>query len=185
MILLEKFDSAISFVEKTNTRLGFVSATFESLRVIAIASHVDLVAAKSRIHELVDDPDFDHLELDWETITRSVVIGEYDKQGPDGILDTVKFFFSFSIPETTNALANALIFISVSRYCCFKTRLKEWDYVIPKIQQLLANAPECELPVEFLRTAVDYLGRGDEEALLALPLELRNLLKERSGEENE
>ena len=57
--------------------------------------------------------------------------------------------------------------------------------MIPKIQQLLANAPECELPVEFLRTAVDYLGRGDEEALLALPLELRNLLKERSGEENE
>ena len=181
-MLHEQFDDAIKFAEKTKQRLGFVSSTFESLLVISVASTNDLHTSTSQIRELVDDPNFDHKELDWDTIARAVCVNEYDKQGPDGILDTVKFFTSFSIAEVESAIANALIFIFINRSSSFGTCLKEWEYVLPKIKNLLEHVPECELPVEFLQTGVRYLGHGDEEALLALPLELRELLEEQASE---
>lgn len=185
LVLLEKFNEAIKFSEQTNKRLGFVSAPFASLYVIAIASRDNLHAANSKLRELVDDLGSASDELDWETIVRAIIINEYDEQGPDGIFETIRSFADFKIPEVRSAIANALIFVSVSRSCCFNTRLKDWEYVLPKIKERLKELPECGLPVEFLQTAVRYVGHGDDEALLALPVELRDLLVQRTSEKNE
>ena len=178
LVLLKKHEQVVEFVSHTNLRLGFVSALFESLHLVALASNNDLPLVRKQLFEFVGDPDFDHEELDWRAIARVMLANEYDNQGPEGLFQAVKFFRTLSVAEANAAMADGLIYVSSNRTCCLKSWLDEWEFVFPKIAKLLEDVPECELPLEFLQTAVRYVGHGDEEALLNLPLELRELLLE-------
>ena len=56
--------------------------------------------------------------------------------------------------------------------------LQEWEIAMDRIASSLNDLPDCRIPIEMLRTAVQYTKTGDEKHLLRLPLEQRELLRD-------
>ena len=56
--------------------------------------------------------------------------------------------------------------------------LQDWEIAIDCIAWSLAELPDCRIPLEMLRAAVQYTETGDEKHLLRLPLEQRELLRD-------
>ena len=56
--------------------------------------------------------------------------------------------------------------------------LEDWETAIHSIAVCLDDIPDCRIPLEMLRTAVQYTKTADERYLLRLPLEQRELLRE-------
>ena len=59
----------------------------------------------------------------------------------------------------------------------FAGPLDEWEQALDGIAANLADLPDCQIPVEMLRSAVTYSKTGDVKRLLSLPLEQRQLLE--------
>ena len=56
--------------------------------------------------------------------------------------------------------------------------LGDWDVAIDSIASSLDDIPDCRIPLDMLRTAVQYTKTADDKHLLRLPLEQRELLRE-------
>jgi len=56
--------------------------------------------------------------------------------------------------------------------------LLDWEIAMDCIAASLKDVSDCRIPIEMLRTAVQYTKTGDEKHLLRLPLEQRELLRE-------
>ena len=56
--------------------------------------------------------------------------------------------------------------------------LQDWEVAMDCIAASLKDVSDCRIPIEMLRTAVQYTKTGDEKHLLRLPLEQRELLRE-------
>ena len=56
--------------------------------------------------------------------------------------------------------------------------LQDREIAIDCIASSLADLPDCRIPLEMLRAAVEYTETGDEKHLLRLPLEQRELLRD-------
>ena len=54
----------------------------------------------------------------------------------------------------------------------------DWELALDCIAPSLDDLSDCPIPIEMLRTAVQYTKTGDEKHLLRLPLEQRELLRE-------
>ena len=56
--------------------------------------------------------------------------------------------------------------------------LHDWEVAIDSIASSLGEFPDCRIPLEMLRAAVQYTKTADEKHLLRLPLEQRELLRD-------
>ena len=56
--------------------------------------------------------------------------------------------------------------------------LQDWEIAMDCIACSLDDLTDCRIPIEMLRTAVQYTKTGDEKHLLRLPLEQRELLRD-------
>ena len=56
--------------------------------------------------------------------------------------------------------------------------LQDWETAIDSIAASLDELPDCRIPLEMLRAAVQYAKTADEKHLLRLPLEQRELLRD-------
>ena len=56
--------------------------------------------------------------------------------------------------------------------------LGDWDVAIDSIASSLDDIPDCRIPLDMLRTAVQYTKTADDKHLLRLPLEQRELLRD-------
>lgn len=60
----------------------------------------------------------------------------------------------------------------------FAGSLPDWEKVMERLSSALVDLPDCQIPLQMLRTAVNYTKTGDEKYLLSLPLEQRQLLED-------
>ena len=60
----------------------------------------------------------------------------------------------------------------------FAGSLEGWESAIESIARVLADLPDCHIPIEMLRVAVRHAKTGDAKHLLSLPLEQRQLLED-------
>ena len=56
--------------------------------------------------------------------------------------------------------------------------LHDWETAIDSMASSLDELPDCRIPIEMLRAAVQYTNTADEKHLLRLPLEQRELLRD-------
>ena len=56
--------------------------------------------------------------------------------------------------------------------------LQDWETALDRVDSMLSDLPDCQIPLEMLRAAVRYTTTGDEKDLLRLPLEQRELLRD-------
>lgn len=56
--------------------------------------------------------------------------------------------------------------------------LQDWETAIDSIASSLAELPDCRIPIEMLRAAVQFTNTAEEKHLLRLPVEQRELLRE-------
>ena len=61
----------------------------------------------------------------------------------------------------------------------FAGSLDDWESALQKAAYVLADAPDCRIPIAMLQAATRYTKTGDEKHLLGVPLEQRQLLEER------
>ena len=58
------------------------------------------------------------------------------------------------------------------------TGAHDWETAIDSMASSLDDLPDCRIPIEMLRAAVQYTNTADEKHLLRLPLEQRELLRD-------
>ena len=56
--------------------------------------------------------------------------------------------------------------------------LDDWENAVDSMASSLGDLPDCGIPIEMLRAAVQYTNTADEKHLLRLPLEQRELLRD-------
>ena len=56
--------------------------------------------------------------------------------------------------------------------------LHDWETAVDSMASSLGDLPDCGIPIEMLRAAVQYTNTADEKHLLRLPLEQRELLRD-------
>ena len=94
---------------------------------------------------------------------------------PEGLVELRSLLASLLYEGILGRMLTDLLKDNMAR---FAGSLDDWENALGGLASLLADLPDCQIPLGMLQAAVSYTKTGDEKQLLKLPLEQRQLLQE-------
>ena len=108
---------------------------------------------------------------------RYLCLSAYSEEGPCGVATLVSRLLEIeSVDDIDEYVAESLIEFCFERVGKEVFAVEGWGRAFPMLKESLAGFESCNLALDFLSVAVNYSSSRDEEALLQLPIEQRELL---------
>ena len=120
-----------------------------------------------------------HDQEAWSNAISAVLTVSVRQFGPKYLHQgTMKLRELFGGAMEQGFIGNVLVDFLNQNAADFEGALEDWEKCLGKLARSLADLPECSIPIEMLNAAVRFAKTGNEDELLTLPLEQRQLLEE-------
>lgn len=150
------------------------------LRAQAAAARQPLDMALDGLQTTLGPKDFDDDEGQHLDATVAILSVSTRTFGPRYLPQGLAKLRDLSSHWPDRSLAGAVLtgFLEENLEHGFAGSLADWESALQDVAGVLADLPDCHIPLTMLQAAVRYARTGDHRDLLALPLEQRELLEE-------
>ncbi len=171
------FDSALASAAKLEAiTSGALPARLLTAQAQAGSTPLDMV-----FNDLETGLDLEevHDQEAWSNAISTVLIVSVRQFGPKYLHQgTMKLQELFGNAMEHGFIGNVLVDFLTQSAADFEGTLEDWEKCLDQLARSLADLPECSIPIEMLNAAVRFAKTGNEDELLTLPLEQRQLLEE-------
>jgi tetratricopeptide (TPR) repeat protein len=177
-MLLANDNAAEAIVLLNSARVGGVNEQrINNLWLAAHVSNSGFDGLSGALRELQEGGEADLLSLSWTGPFVELLEQHFQVDGPFGIATSVsRFLESVPVDGIDEHIAEALTEFCFDGLGVEVFKAEGWDRALPLLKEMLSDFESCSVVLDFLGVAVEYSSSRDEEVLLQLPVEQRELL---------
>lgn len=151
--------------------------TIDNLWIAARVSESGFNGLAEAVKELQKDGKADLSALSWKGPFVDLLEQQYLQEGPHGIATTVsRLLRAVPVDGVDERIAEALTEFCFDGLGVEVFAAEGWDRALSMLKESLSDFESCSVALDFLGVAVEYSSSHDEEVLLQLPVEQRELL---------